>query len=497
MNTKRFRTLVLLLLLSLLAGVLMVALCLRFAEPQPVVTPLPTLVASASTPRPRPSRTPSVSVPPTWTPASPSPFPTATATRTPTPSQTPTASATPTPLNPGRPTLAPVTITVTPYSTAVLTIPTPVAPFYIPKEAVTVVLLGSDQRPDWDDWHTDAVQYVVIYPDVPAVSMLSIPRDLYLYIPNFWMSRINFADMYGELYNYEGGGFGLLNQTMLYNLGITADYYVKVNFDGLIGLVDAIGGIDMAVHCRLEDYWPYPDENGEYPWLVLEPGMHHMNGDLALWYSRSRKTTSVFSREQRQQLVLEAMWHTGKQANLLEAAPSLLSELGHLYETDMGVGNVLELAFTAMELDVTDVRMYNIGYSQVESYITPKGGYVFLPVWEEMAPVIADVLAKPASSRAFQAPILVEVWNGSGHADWDRLAADRLEHAGYTPVIGASDGIYPETRIIFFGGTTKGSGLAWVQSFFRVREENVAYLPDPNAAVKMRLIVGQDYVTCR
>lgn len=400
-------------------------------------------------------------------------------------------------MNPGRPTLAPVDITPTLHPSHTITVPTPAPLLPIPEDALTVVLLGSDQRPDWDNWRTDAIQYVVIYPDVPSVSILSIPRDLYIYIPGFWMSRINTADMTGAVHNYPGGGFGLLNQALLYNLGISADYYAKVDMAGLRGLIDALGGIDMPVHCRLEDYWPYPNEAGEYDWLVLEPGLYHMDGRLALWYGRTRKTTSVFSREQRQQRVLEAMWRQAKQANLLEAVPALAQELSGLYQTDLGMGNILELAITAARLSAVDVHAYNIGRAQLIPYTTPEGGAVFLPVWEEIEPVLQNVLAKPSSSRALQAAIPIEVWNASGHEGWEHLAADWLVHAGYEPHYAPADGLYPQSRLIFFGENTKGSGLSWVQSFFRIRQENVVLSPDPGAPFKMRLILGEDYVSCR
>jgi LCP family protein required for cell wall assembly len=328
--------------------------------------------------------------------------------------------------------------------------------------------------------------------------MLSIPRDLYVYIPDFWMTRINFADMYGEAHDYEGGGLGLLNQTLLYNLGITADYYVKVNFDGLIGLVDAVGGIEMPVFCRLEDYWPYPDENGEYPRFVLEPGIHHLNGEQALWYSRSRKTTSVFSRERRQQQVLEAIWRRGKQANLFEAAPSLYDQWHHLFDTDLGVGNILALAVTGSQLSPADVNRFNIGAGQVKSYVTPYGGYVFLPQWEEIEPVLQGVLARPSSSRATRAPVPIDVWNGTGHADWDRLAAERLLHAGFLPNLDCGDGaVRPQTQLYFYGETTKGSGLASVQRIFHIPDTQVIMQKDPTQAVKLRLVLGQEYNPCR
>ncbi len=498
MTDQRFAIIALLLLALLGLGLALLYSVFSTAYEQPQVTlvalqPQQPMVGeqSTSTATDEPSKTPTT-WPPTWT-------PTATATPWPTPTwPPPTPSPIPTALPPRRPTAAPIYITVTPHPSATLLIPTPVPRLSISERAVTVVLLGSDQRPDWNDWHTDVIQYVIIYPDIPSVAILSIPRDLYVYVPNFWMTRINFADMYGETYNYEGGGLGLLNQTMLYNLGITADYYVKVNFDGLIGLVNVLDGIDMPVHCQLEDYWPYPNEEGEYPWLVLSPGIHHLDGEEALWYSRSRKTTSVFSRERRQQQVLEAMWRQAKKANMLAAAPELYEQWNQLFETDIGLGNILSLAVTAAQLDPVNVNRYNIGYRQVRSYVTPYGGSVYLPVWEEIEPVLQQLLAPPASSRATQAAIPVEVWNGTGHTTWDQLAADRLRHAGYSPILGNSDGtLYPQTQIVFSGSTTKGNGLSYLQTLFDVSLDNVVVQEDPAQGVKLRLILGQDYQTCQ
>jgi len=459
--------------------------------------------------RPAPSQTPTVSpttpshsesvtkrpvtLPPTWT-VTPTSDPSSTPPRL---LPTPVSSSTPTPLAAMRPTMVTVDVTATVNPSATLPIPTAVPLQPIADDAVTIVLLGSDQRPDWDDWHTDLVQYVVIHPSIPAAAILSIPRDLYVYIPDFWMSRINFADMYGEMNDYEGGGPGLLNQTMLYNLGISADYYVKVDFDGLIGLVDAMGGIDVPVHCRLEDYWPYPNEQGEYYPIALEPGIHHMDGELALWYSRSRKTTSVFSRERRQQQVLEAMWQGAKQMNLLEAVPSLYEQMADLFETNLGLGNILSLAVTAAQLDPANINRRNIGWSQVEPYTTPYGGGVYLPIWPEIEPIIADVLSPASVNRAAQGAVLVEVWNGTEHVDWDLLAADRLYRYGYIPVIGNADRRdYSQTEIVYYADSAKGSDLAWLQSLFRVREDNVIHEQDAGRAESLRLIVGQDYNTC-
>lgn len=449
--------------------------------------PLPTVdVLPSRTPTPTQTHTPV----PTWT-------PTPTHGPSPTPAPNVTATPTPTPVRGARPTAAPWTVTPTLNPSSTFTIPTPVPAFAIPRDAITIVLLGSDQRPDWNYWNTDVIQYVVIYPDIPSVAVLSIPRDLYVFVPDFWMARINTAHALGQRYRYPGGGFGLLNQTMLYNLGITAQFYAMVNFDGLIGLVDTMGGIDVPVHCRLEDYWPYPDANGEYHKIALEPGMYHMDGELALWYSRSRKTTSVFSRERRQQQVLVAMWHRARDLNLLQDAPKLYEQTKGLYQTNLGLGNILQLAMVATQLDPVNVELNNIGRYHVEPYTTEQGGNVFLPNWERMQVPIRETIARPLSNRATQNPVRVEILNRNSHADWDQLAVDRAYRAGFIPTIVPSDGItQTTTQIIFYGDTVKGSGLTELQKAFGISSANVIQSPDPAAPVKLRIILGEDYEPC-
>jgi LCP family protein required for cell wall assembly len=390
-----------------------------------------------------------------------------------------------------------VVITVTPAISTTYAIPTPVPRYPISEDALTIALLGSDQRPDWTHWNTDAIQYLVIYPDIPSVTVLSIPRDLYVYIPSYRLSRINVADMVGTQTNYDGGGLGLLNQTMLYNMGITADYYVKVNFQGLETLVDALGGIDIPVHCRVYDYWPYPDENGEYHIITLEPGIHHMNGQLALWYARTRKTSSVFAREARQQQVLEGMWHAAKAADVFSILPSMYEQYGDMIQTDLDWGHILTLGSLAARINGTDVRLLNIGPQQVKSYVTPQGGFVFLPIWDEMSQIINQALLPPASSRAARSAVQVEIWNGSWHEDWDLLAADRLYNNGFTPIISPADRRdYAHTLIQVFGTHAKGTGLPEVQDIFNVPDQNVSYQDVDRGSIKLRFIIGADYKTC-
>ena len=487
---------VILVLALVFAGLILGLLLLDGPSP---LSPLPTLVptiASQMSPPVLPTDLPSAPVPspthapvPTGSPTvPPAPSPTST------PGATPTFTPTPTPFS-----LAdPVLVEVTPTLSDTTPIPTAVPVAEMVPGTINIVVLGSDHRPDWSDWHTDVVQIVSIQPLLPAVTVLSIPRDLYVYIPDFWMSRVNFADMYGELYGYEGGGPALLQQTLLYNLGIPVDHYVRTDFDGLIGIVDALGGVDVPVHCRLEDYWPYPDENGEYPIKILEPGLHHMDGETALWYARSRMTSSVFARERRQQQVLQAIWRQSRSLDLLPRIPQLWDQFRSMVVTDLEFGDVVTLAEVAFRLDEQNVRFYNIGFQQVIPWTTPKGGSVFLPNWEEIGPVVGEALGPVPEGRMWRTLQTVEVWNGTGNAGWDHLAADRLFREGFVAVIGQPDRQdYPHTQLIDLSSTAKGSPVSHLRWMFSVSPDNVISAPDPNAGAQVRLIIGADYQTCR
>ena len=447
----------------------------------PAVTHLP---APSTTPGPTPRLTGTLL--PTWTPV-------------PTPGDTPTPAPSPTPstavLLVPEPFPIPGPKAFVPSTT--LPIPAPVQPVPVAADAVNIVVLGSDQRPDWSQWHTDVVQVVSVQRDRGAVSVISVPRDLYLYMPSLWMSRINCADFYGEAQGYEGGGPALVRDTLLYNLGIRVDHYVRTNFDGLIGIVDTMGGVDIPVHCRLSDYWPYPDENGEYPVLTMEPGVQHMDGETALWYARSRKTTSVFSRERRQQQVLQALWHKGRDAGMLSQVPALWKQGQDMVEMDLTLADILDLARIALALEDENVRFYNIGADTVIPWTTPYGGAVFLPRWEDIQPIVAEAMAPIPEARLGRTYMPVEVWNGTPNQDWALLAADRVLRAGFPAVIGEPDRQdYAETQLIIFGERIKGTGAGYLQQMFDIADSQVVHQPGGSSGFGFRLIVGADYQTC-
>ena len=459
---------------------------------------------SASTPTPPPPTNTIVS---TWT-ASPSatrPEDTATPAPTGTPEPTMTASETPTPLPTahwvGAPTLE--VETLAPENMTVTAVPTAVPIAEVPDDAINILLLGSDHRPGAPSWLTDVMIVVSINPDGPSAAMLSIPRDLYVWVPDWKMTKINTVDSHGTAVGYPGGGPGLLKQTLLYNLGIPIHYYARVDFDGFKRVVDTLGGIDLPVTCEMTDWRlksPELDQELEENWelFTVDEQIHHMDGDMALWYVRSRKRSSDFDRSRRQQQALRAIMAKGLAIDVLPQIPQLWSDYQETVETDLGLGEILQLASIAPKLEFSKIKSRFIAGDAVLSWTTPDNNmYVLLPQYEEIAPIVADVFEPPSENRAFQDPPVVEVWNGTTLPDRDLLAVDNLQWEGLIPVLGTADRQdYTETQVIFYGQTFKGANSWSITKLFGVYESEMIHQPDPNSPVDYRVILGYDFSPC-
>lgn len=365
------------------------------------------------------------------------------------------------------------------------------------------MLLGSDKRPNSNGWRTDVIIVVSINPDGPSAAMLSIPRDLYVWVPGWRMAKINTVDSHGNAVGYAGGGPGLLKQTLLYNLGIPIHYYARVDFDGFVRIVNTLGGIDVPVTCEMTDWRlksPELDIEDEDNWelFTIEEKVHQMDGDYALWYSRSRKRSSDFDRSRRQQQILRAMMAKALDLNIVPQIPQLWDDFSETIETDLGLGEILQLATLAPRLDFNKIKSRFISGDAVLAWTTPNNNaYVLLPQYKEIAELVADVFQPPAENRAFQDPPVVEVWNGTLRPDIDLLAVDNLAWEGLVPVLGSSDRQdYSQTQVIFYGQTFKGANTWTITKLFGVYESQMIHQPNPDSPVDYQVILGYDYETC-
>jgi len=259
-------------------------------------------------------------------------------------------------------------------------------PEWTGSERITVLILGIDERAQWDEpaWRTDTMIVATLDPVTLQAGVLSIPRDLWVEIPGYTHNRINTAHYIGDYDEYPGGGPALAVETVEHNLGFEIDYYVRVNFQAFIDLVDEIGGIDVNVEETIDDPL-YPDANYGYDPLYIEAGERHLDGELALKYARTRHTgNGDFDRARRQQQVVLAILERATQPAVLTRLVSKAPELYTMVESSVSTGFKLDqmvaLAGLARKVESDDIHFAVIDENCTENWTTPDGSMVLVPI---------------------------------------------------------------------------------------------------------------------
>ncbi len=383
-------------------------------------------------------------------------------------------------------------------STPATAIPTAVHAFDVPDGTTNILLLGSDAPVgDRGVKRTDTMIVVSVNQEAKTASMISLPRDLYVYIPGGTMNRLNSAITIG--------GPRLLRQAILYNFGIPIHYFAQVDFEGFEQIVDSVGGVDLAVSCGFRDWRikdPELDPEDEENWYVheLEPGIHNMDGDTALWYARSRLMSSDFDRGRRQQQLLRAMLNQGVDLDLISKVPDLWSTFNEAVDTDMDIGRILQIASLAPAIHENGVQnLYLLG--KTEEWVVPEtDAQVQLPVWEgegKMAETIQRLFLPPALNKATNAPIFVEIVNASGDPELALLAAENLAWYGFVPVQSEED--VPEqeaTSLTYYAPNFKGSYDWLISWIFDLRQSEIDLDDETQFEYDYQVVLGQDYDPC-
>jgi len=252
-----------------------------------------------------------------------------------------------------------------------------------PKGQVNILLLGSDARPNEGGFRTDIIVWVSVNPEDGYVNAISFPRDLYVSIPGIGYNRINTAFIYG--------GFDLLADTFEVNFGIRPDHYVMVDFNGFKTVIDDLGGIDVQAAQNLSDSCAtWIKANG---WCSVGPGLVHMDGEVALWYARSRYSTSDIDRARRSQEVIKAIFERLMKLDVVLKAPELFKAYRNYVDTDIDITDVVSLLpFASQIYETGDIRSYVIGYDVVYDWITPAGAQVLMPDFGLIQNILAEAL---------------------------------------------------------------------------------------------------------
>ncbi|WP_214847132.1 LCP family protein [Exiguobacterium sp. s193] len=202
------------------------------------------------------------------------------------------------------------------------------------KDHFSVLLVGTDERPGDTFSRSDTMIVATFNKNAKKVSMLSIPRDSLVMIPSVgYEDKIN--------HSYAFGGIDSTIETVENLLDIPIDYYGAINFNGVVAIVNAIGGIEVDVKLPIDTLNSSDKQGG----VKLDPGLQTLTGEEALAYARMRyqDPEGDIGRTKRQQQVLQAIVDQSTSLGSITKLNQLMEATGDNFQTNMSLTEAFQL----------------------------------------------------------------------------------------------------------------------------------------------------------
>jgi LCP family protein required for cell wall assembly len=262
-------------------------------------------------------------------------------------------------------------------------------------DRINILLLGMGGKNHEGGNLTDTIMLVSLQPSTKKVAMMSIPRDMMISVEGMGWKKINAINALAES-EKEGSGGEAISQAVSDVLGLPIHYYVRVDFQGFINIINELGGVEVYVDNVLEDYsYPIsgqednPDYNSRYEHLYIPQGWQTMDGSLALKYARSRHGLGVegsdFARSKRQQKIIEAVKNKLlKKENILKPAmiSSIASELRENISYNLSTWEIVKLWQNFKDISSDDISNYvldNSANGLLVAGMSESGAYILTP----------------------------------------------------------------------------------------------------------------------
>ena len=374
---------------------------------------------------------------------------------------------------------------------------------------VYFLLTGLDRR-KWEEdpgpGLTDVIIVAFLDPVDGKAGMISIPRDTWVEVPEFGPYKINQAFSLGEAYSYPGGGPGILMETAGNLLGIEIDYYVQVDFEAFVVLVDAVDGVKVDVPAEIL-VWPNAEMLGDMK--RIEPGVQVLPGNLALGYVRTRDTLEGdFGRTKRQQQVLvglqKKIFSTDYLARLIPQFPALYRELATHVETNLSLSQIITLGWKVKDINPQSVQTKVIREPMVAAEINEDNLYVLIPnldrirsTWQEMQEIDATPVPEPTRVITLEEYVTQEnasiaVFNGTSSPGLASETAEFLIENGINVTeVGNSDKFKDETTIYDYSG--KPFTIQLILNTMNLNQTRLFHRSDPSVEEDIVIILGTDW----
>lgn len=208
-------------------------------------------------------------------------------------------------------------------------------------DPISVLFLGLDSRDGDLSGRTDAMVLATFNPEENSVKMLNIPRDsLVNIVGRDRQDKINHAHAFG--------GLDMTIDTVEHLLDIPVDYFVSINFDAFMEVIDELGGVDVDVPMTFTE-----TDNQTYGTITLYEGEQTLNGEEALAYVRMRKSDprGDLGRGDRQKEVIEAVINKATNLSSITRFGPVMDSLGNNLKTNISFNNLLSMHTYATELN--------------------------------------------------------------------------------------------------------------------------------------------------
>jgi LCP family protein required for cell wall assembly len=256
------------------------------------------------------------------------------------------------------------------------------------KSRKNILVLGTDNRGN-EIGRTDSIMLVSANVDTHQVSVISIPRDTRVNLAGVGLTKITHANAVGEARGGIREGTLVSAKAVSNLLGVTINYYVKIDFQGFQKAVDAVGGIEVNLPNAVND---------DVAKVYLAAGEHHLLGEEALRLARARYGLSNgdFGRQQDQFLLISALAHQMLNISNIPKLPKILDIVYQdLMDTNLSTSEIVTMGLEFKGLAKENIKYYQLPGQGITAYDTLVGDnvYYYEPDIDGVSKIVQEALA--------------------------------------------------------------------------------------------------------